>query len=106
MRQPPSVETAPTRAASNPPSFWFYKSGQSAEDVEWDRKDDRGVLLHTDFGQRLQIPKLDRDRLAGENFRSVCEALRSGKFAFRVNDLRALLAIRLRLLGYGVEHRL
>src|SRR5438477_631152 len=106
MRQPPSVETAPTRVASTPPSFWFYERGKSAEDVERDRKDDRGVFLHADFRQRLQIPKLDRDWLTGENFRSVREALRGGEFAFRVNDLRALLTIRLRLFGHGAQHRL
>src|SRR5438105_11051787 len=106
MRQPLSVETAPRRAASTPPSFWFYESGKSAEDVERDRKDNRGVFLNADFRQRLQIPKLDRNWLTGEDFRSVREALRSGEFAFRVNDLRALLAIRLRLLGHGAQHRL
>src|SRR5438876_3396550 len=106
MRQPPSIETAQRRAASTPSSLWFYERGESAEDVERDRKDDRGVFLHADFRQRLQIPKLDRDWLTGENFRSVREALRGGEFAFRMNDLRALLAIRLRLLGHGAQHRL
>jgi hypothetical protein len=39
---------------------------QVFENIQRQREDDGGVLLHADFGQRLQVAELDADRLGGQ----------------------------------------
>src|SRR3954453_5004299 len=87
-------------------SFFIEELGQAGEDVDRQREDDGRVLLDADFGQRLEITKLQRGRLRGENVSRIRQSLRRRELALGVNQLRPLLALGLGLLGHRAQHRL
>src|SRR5205823_3620420 len=65
---------------------------KALQQVQWQRKNDSAVLLGGDLGQRLQIPQLQRGRLAANDLRGVGQLLAGAELAFRVDDLGALFA--------------
>jgi beta-glucosidase len=74
--------------------------------IQRQREDDGGVLLHADLRQGLEVAELDTDRLGGQQFGRIHQALRGRKFALRVDDLGALFAFRFGLLSHGTQHGL
>ena len=64
------------------------------------------VLLGRDLGQRLQVAQLDGDRRLLHDERGIVQLLRRLELALGVDDLRPLLAFRLRLPGHRALHRL
>src|SRR5207237_8303381 len=95
-------QDGPRRAGPIPASVrWLalfpYVPVQHLEDVDWKRKDDRGVLFGCDLAERLQVAQRDRERLLRDDGSRLREFLRGHQFALGVNDLRALLPLRLGL---------
>src|SRR6185312_6243568 len=69
------------------------------DDVDRHRKDDGGILFCADLRQRLQIAQLHGRRNASEDLRRIDKGLRGLELGFRMDDLGAPVAFRLRLLG-------
>src|SRR5437867_6707836 len=69
---------------------------QRVQDVDRDRKDDRRVLLGGDLGQGLKVSKLEGRGVGRDHFRRLRELGRRLELPLRVDDLGALLALRLR----------
>src|SRR6516164_10306538 len=65
--------------------------------VDWQRKDRRRVLLGSNFGERLKVAKLQRDRALAHDLGGLGQALGRLEFAFGCDYLGATLALRLRL---------
>ena len=93
--------TGPSRAQSLQA---FVLREEALDEVDRQREDDRRVLLGRDLRQRLQVAQLQRRRLAADDLGGLGELLRRLELALRVDDLRALLALGLRLLRHGALH--
>src|SRR5438067_11606285 len=59
------------------------------------REDDRRGARATDLEQRLQVAKLQRDRMLLDHERGILQPLRGLELALRVDDLGAPLALGL-----------
>ena len=82
----------------------LHELKERLDDVDRHRKDDRGILFGADLGQRLQVAQLHGGRNAREDLGGVDQRLRGLELGFRVDDLGAPVALRLRLLGDGAYH--
>src|ERR1700757_1055840 len=78
----------------------------SINDVDGKRENDRGVLLRSDFGQRLKVTELDSSGLSFQNTCSFGEFRRCLRFAIGMNDLSAPLAFGFGLASNGPLHLL
>src|SRR5579859_5949 len=74
------------------------------DDVNGQRKNDGGVLLRANFGERLKVTKLDSGRLSFQHTGSFGEFGGGFVFACGVNDLSAPLALRFGLARNGPLH--
>src|SRR5687768_18447594 len=79
---------------------------EPGDEIDGKREDDGGVFFRADFGQRLQIAKLDAERILVDDRRRLSELLAGLQLALGVDHLRALLAFGLGLAGHGPLHRL
>src|SRR5579871_6448103 len=79
-------------------------ASQIREYIHGKRENNCRVLFRADFDQRLQVAELDGRGLTGHCFGGSLEVDRGFGFAFRVDDLCAALAFRLRLAGDGADH--
>jgi len=61
-------------------------------------------LFGADLRQRLQVSQLHRGWNARKDLSGVDQGLRGLKLGFRMDDLGAAVAFRLRLLGDGAHH--
>jgi len=59
------------------------------------------VFLHSDFRERLEITQLNANRLLGQQTGGIHQPLCCRILAFRVDNLGALFALGLSLLGHG-----
>src|SRR6185437_12428537 len=80
------------------------KFEERLHDIDWHRKDDRGILFGADLSQRLQITQLHGGRNAPEDLCGVYKGLRRLELGFRVDDLRTPVTFRLRLFSNGAYH--
>jgi len=62
---PPFYYSRPSITKSLRPRNSMVRTGGPGR-IQRQREDDGGVLLHADFGQRLQVAELDADRLGGQ----------------------------------------
>ena len=87
-------------------SFYFclQRLHPLRNDVHRQREHYRGIFLHSNFHQRLQITQLDRRRFLLQHGRGLGQLGRRLKFAFGGDDLGAALALRLGLPGDGALH--
>src|SRR5512143_1021623 len=76
------------------------------EEIDRNRKHDGRAFVARDVAERLQVAELHRLRLAREHLRGLEQLLRRLVLALGVDDLRAPLALRLRLPRDGPDHRL
>ena len=86
------------------PAGFLEQIEEGLDDVDRHRKHDRGILFGADLCQRLQVAQLHGGRNAAEDLRGVDQGLRGLEFGFRMDDLGAPVAFRLRLFGDGAHH--
>src|SRR4051794_33546061 len=79
---------------------------QGLDEVHGQREDDRRVLVDADLAQRLQVAQLQRRGILGNHVGGLAEPRRGLELALGVDDLRAPLALGLRLAGHRVLHPL
>ena len=53
---------------------------KSFQQIKRKREDNRGVLLHTNLSQRLQVTELNGHRFGCKLMSCIAESLRSGEF--------------------------
>src|SRR5262249_4129101 len=67
------------------------------DQVDRQREDDRGAGARAELEQGLEVAQLDRGRVLADDLGGVIEALGGLELALGVDDLRAALALGLRL---------
>src|SRR5262249_42084450 len=70
---------------------------EELQELDWQRKHDRRVLLGRDLGQRLQVSQRDAQRLRRDDVRRLRELGGCFQLALGMDDLGPLFPLRLRL---------
>jgi len=70
------------------------------KDIHGNRENYRGVLLHSDLSQSLQVAKLNGRRLLGYDRRSLSQLFGGQQFTLSMDGLGSLFAL---CLGFATE---